>query len=401
MIFFLKLNVRVGLVTFEFAGSVDSSKSLVNRALIVQSYQPGLELSYQAESNDVRVLKKALEDFAQGKNSFFCADAGTAFRFLVVRLSREPGTWVVSGTPRLLARPQKGLLQLLQQWNVDVECRPDQWKLVSNGWKATKQLQIDAEESSQFASAALLNLWGLPDQVELRISENPVSEGYLKMTVQLLRDLGMNMEEVGPNISISANQIIKKTFYAIEADLSSCFALAACAVQNGQVCIENFPWNSLQPDRVFVDRLQEMGVSFSRNEESLIVQKTTNLKPLIADLKGTPDLFPVLAVLCARAKGMSRLTGLSHLPAKESNRLQNTMNLLHSLGRKTELKNFELTIWGEEAPFVATGDFDPDLDHRMAMAAQVANLYGSQFKIKNRSVVDKSFPQFWKILGEE
>ncbi|MBY0386373.1 3-phosphoshikimate 1-carboxyvinyltransferase, partial [bacterium] len=45
------------------------------------------------------------------------------------------------------------------------------------------------------------------------------------------------------------------------------------------------------------------------------------------------------------------------------------------------------------------GSFDPDQDHRMAMAAQVANLYGARFQILNPHVVDKSYPQFWLHTG--
>lgn len=113
----------------------------------------------------------------------------------------------------------------------------------------------------------------------------------------------------------------------------------------------------------------------------------------------TPDLFPVLAVLCARAQGESKLSDLLHLSVKESDRLQNTIHLLERLGRKTTLQGTTLLIEGESAPFEGHGIFDPDQDHRMAMAAQVANLYGTKFEILNPEVVEKSYPQFWQHLA--
>ena len=109
----------------------------------------------------------------------------------------------------------------------------------------------------------------------------------------------------------------------------------------------------------------------------------------------------MLAVLCARAQGESRLSGLSHLAAKESDRLQGTIRLLERLGRKTAVIGDVLTIFGNKDFFTASGLYDPDQDHRMAMAAQAANFYGASFKIETPQVTKKSFPHFWKNVGVE
>jgi 5-enolpyruvylshikimate-3-phosphate synthase len=45
--------------------------------------------------------------------------------------------------------------------------------------------------------------------------------------------------------------------------------------------------------------------------------------------------------------------------------------------------------------------FDPDKDHRMAMAAGLARLKGFQIEITDEAAVDKSFPDFWKTLRGE
>lgn len=110
---------------FKFEGSIESSKSITNRALIIQSYQPEIKLQFLSDSVDVRVLQKSLIDFKEGRREFFCADSGTAFRFLVLRLSREPGTWTIRGSERLLSRPQEGLLKLLHQNKVEVKTSAD------------------------------------------------------------------------------------------------------------------------------------------------------------------------------------------------------------------------------------------------------------------------------------
>lgn len=384
---------------FKFSGAMSSSKSLTNRALIVQSYNPQIQLSFETQSMDVQVLQKSLQDFKSGQNYFYCAEAGTAFRFLVLRLSREPGTWTVSGSSRLLSRPQQGLLDILSHFGVDVEVRSQEWILYSQGWKENQKLTVDARQSSQFISSVLLNSWNLPFDLHLQSTAEKVSEGYFLMTKYLMELFGMQILATEKGYTIPAQQKPLILNYHVEPDVSSSFALAACALQNGDVCIKKFPFRSLQPDLFFLSLFDQMKASWRKEGEDLFVRKTESLKPFAADLTNTPDLFPVLAVLCARAEGVSELSGLSHLSVKESDRLQNTRHLLERLGRKTELIDNKLKIYGEGHEFSGHGAFDPDQDHRMAMAAQVANLYGARFQILNPHVVDKSYPQFWLHTG--
>lgn len=384
---------------FRFSGELPSSKSLVNRALIIKSYNAYVKVTFSTDSMDVQVLQKALFDFQSGKTEFHCADAGTSFRFLVLRLSREPGRWIVKGSRRLLSRPHEALVQTLNAFGVDVEVSAEQWVIYSKGWQPRPMLSVSVEQSSQFASSVFLNSWGLPFELEIQLSEKQVSMGYLQMTLDLMKQFGFQYFVTPKGYRIPAEQTPKSLNYTIEQDVSSCFALAACAVQSGDVCLQNFPFQSLQPDIVFLNILESMGVHLEKQTDELRVRTAPRLKPVNVSLMSTPDLFPVLAVLCARAEGVSTLSDLMHLSVKESDRLQNTIHLVERLGRKTTLQGTTLLIEGESAPFEGRGVFDPDQDHRMAMAAQVANLYGAQFEILNPEVVEKSYPQFWQHLA--
>lgn len=318
---------------FKFEGSIQSSKSLVNRALIVQSYEPAVEVRFLSESEDVQVLQKSLLDFKNGQTEFYCADAGTAFRFLVLRLARVPGRWTVVGTPRLLSRPQQGLLQLLEQLSVEVETLPDRWILQSQGWKHSGALHVPAQSSSQFASAVFLNCWQLSEDLELHMDALSASQGYLEMTLQMVRHFGLKIQSTNKGYKIAAGQSPLTKVYDVESDVSSCFALASCAVQGGSAQILKFPFDSLQPDLVFLDIFKKMKATFERADESLKVEKTDHLQALQFDCQNSPDLFPVLAVLCARAQGTSCLQGFQNLSAKESDRLKNTQQLLQKLGQ--------------------------------------------------------------------
>lgn len=384
---------------FFFDGVVESSKSLVNRALIVQSYNPQISLNYLSHSRDVLVLEKSLHDLKKGLSEFDCEDAGTAFRFLVLRLSRERGRWRVKGNERLLSRPQTGLLTFLEERGVSVVQDRRHWDLQSQGWGNESFFKIEAHQSSQFLSSVLLNSWQRDVCTEITQKGDLVSEGYFRMTKELLRFFGMEMQETAEATVVKARQSPQTKLYTAEADVSSCFSLASCAVQNGSVRIQNFPTVSWQPDLLFLELFNKMGIPFSQKGQELIVEKASHIGPIDVDLCNTPDLFPVLAVVCARADGVSHLSGVDQLRGKESDRLQNTIFLLERLGRRVERVTGAIKIYGDSAHFRAVGDFDPDQDHRMAMACQVANFYGAQLKILTPHVVNKSFPQFWQSIG--
>ncbi|MNT06759.1 3-phosphoshikimate 1-carboxyvinyltransferase [compost metagenome] len=43
--------------------------------------------------------------------------------------------------------------------------------------------------------------------------------------------------------------------------------------------------------------------------------------------------------------------------------------------------------------------FDPDQDHRMVMAGTLLRMLGYPIKVKSPEAVNKSFPEFWDVMG--
>jgi 3-phosphoshikimate 1-carboxyvinyltransferase len=132
------------------------------------------------------------------------------------------------------------------------------------------------------------------------------------------------------------------------------------------------------------------------------VRKPSQLKGRPVNLTDRPDLFPVLAVVAAFAEGVTELYGAPHLKSKESNRIQKTSELLTLMGVENHPHETGMLIHGLGANFKPHSIvFDPDKDHRMAMAAGLARLKGFQIEITDEAAVDKSFPDFWKTLRGE
>ena len=390
---------------FAFSGKIESSKSWMNRALVIQHYNPLLEVSGQSASEDVLHLQNALLALKENRSEFFVGDGGTTFRFLALMLSRKAGVWTIRTSERLLQRPHSELKKIFEQLSVSIFFEKDNVIIRSAGWKIPPKIMCSADVSSQFVTGLLLNCWQLPSDVVVEIKKPIVSEKYLLMSVEMLKRVGMQLQITDTDevlvCKILRSQIPKSVNPLVaEPDMSSAFALAAAAVVAGQAKLENWPQSSLQPDFIFLEVLKIMNICFDLSLGTLQIKKHQHWAALEFDLKNTPDLFPVLSVLCALAQGVSYLYGAENLKSKESDRMTKTIQLLKVCGYKTEMRNGGLVIYGQSSKIdhQQSLDFDPDQDHRMAMAAGIFKLSGYNITIKNPEVVRKSYPAFWEDI---
>ncbi|MDE0151059.1 MAG: hypothetical protein OXK80_00990 [Bdellovibrionales bacterium] len=384
-----------------FVGRGPSSKSLLNRAYIIQSYDPDFKIIGSSACDDIRIIQKALDDFKSG-SPIFCGQSATAFRFIALRVSRRPGKYVLSGERRLFERPHQTLIKILNQLGVSAHIQSDnQLVITSEGWNPQGDaLTFSSDVSSQFASSVLLNSFNLERDLFFSLEGPILSFSYLKMTLLFLKQLGFTVKGELPELCISARQKISEKSYEIEPDMSCLFALACFSALSGQAVFTPWVKESVQPDAVFPSILSKMGVSVIENKGTLKVTSTQYRNGLVRNVENNPDMFPLLAVLCALSEGESFLYGAPHLQFKESDRLSLTASLIQQTGREVVQTQDGLRIKGS----LETGEgktivFDPQGDHRMAMAGALLLYAGFDVKIKNPECVNKSFPEFWKIIG--
>jgi 3-phosphoshikimate 1-carboxyvinyltransferase len=110
------------------------------------------------------------------------------------------------------------------------------------------------------------------------------------------------------------------------------------------------------------------------------------------------DEVPIIAVLAARARGETRITGAAELRVKETDRLAAIANNLRAIGADVEELPDGLVIQGSERPLA--GNIQTFADHRIAMAFGVlGSLRGNRIEIDDRACVAVSFPDFWSTLA--
>ncbi len=391
---------------FYFLGPGPFSKSLLNRALAVKSWFPEFSIKGGSRCRDILIMEKAIADInkwgPEKPKKLFCGQSASAFRFLALRVSRERGEFFLQAEPSLLRRPLHELASLLAQLGAEASPERSGWRIVSEGWAPQGDcIAAPSQTTSQCGSALALSGWQLKKDLWFSYQKRAGSRSYFEMTLSFLRGLGMEIKESGDEYQIPRGQKPKVFECRPERDKSCLFALGAWAAFKGRAVFTSWESLSLQPDSVFPQALQSMGASVEESEGRLSISRAARLKPLSMDLSLCPDMFPLLAVLCAGAEGASRLRGLRRQAFKESNRLEKTKELLHLSGIKTSLQRDELTVFGRAKwpgarPFV----FDSSQDHRMSMAAELARQMGAPLKIHGREAADKSFPDFFSLVSD-
>jgi len=391
----------------------------MNRWLIVGSFaDESFDLQGTSTCDDVLKMRAALLALKKGSREFDVGEAGAVLRFLAFRVSREKGEFYLKGSERLFERPQAPLVDLLSQLGVVATLEHRGLRIRSEGWKRPPApLRADRRISSQFVSGLLLSCWQLDFPLVLLSEGVPVSESYWKMSRRVALKAGLKLSGSANGVEILNWQRVRLPGVEVEPDYSSVFAVAALAAVGGEAIIENSKaehfQNPLQPDARGIDLLAQMGAEVKRWKgsyrggqgmpERLEVRaplEGARLRGIHADLNESPDLFPVLAALCALAQGESLLHGAPHLRHKESDRIAEVARLFDLCGVRYEAREDGMKIYGSR-DVVGTGmrDFDCAGDHRLVMAAAVLRQAGHPLRLLRPEACAKSFPDFPRIAG--
>ena len=378
--------------------AVTGSKSETNRLLLLQALFPNITLANTSNSDDSEVMEKAL------KGSEEIVDihhAGTAMRFLTAFFAVNEGRKVVlTGSQRMTERPIKVLVEALEQLGAQItyENQEGYPPIRIKGQKITaSKVNIPANVSSQYISALLLVAPKLENGIEINLVGEITSVPYIKMTLALLNDLGVETSFEGNTLKVFPKTEVTSREMVVESDWSSAsyfFSLAALA-ETASITINSYKENSLQGDSALVEIYKLMGVHSQFENNALTLTKNTNYTPetLNLDLNNTPDIAQTIVVTCLGLGIGCHLTGLHTLKIKETDRLEALRIELTKLGANISVTNDSLTL-------IPTEKINENIkiatynDHRMAMAFAPLALK-VPIIIENAEVVSKSYPDFW------
>lgn len=381
---------------------ISGSKSETNRLLLLKALFATIQLENTSDSDDSEVMMKALT--ATGE-LIDIHHAGTAMRFLTAYFATQPGREVVlTGSPRMKERPIKILVEALRQLGATISYEAEEGyppiRIVGKKLSESK-VALPADVSSQYISALLLIAAGLENGLELTLEGKITSIPYIKMTLQLLKEVGITAHFEGNTIRVvPMKEVLAPVIVTVESDWSSAsyfYSIVALASPGTVITLSSYKANSLQGDSALADLYQSFGVETTFENKYVVLKKTaTPLQSVTFELNHTPDIAQTIAVTCFGLGIGCHLTGLHTLKIKETDRLEALKTELEKLGAAITVTDDSLTL--EAATTITTNvSIATYHDHRMAMAFAPLALR-VPIIIADAGVVSKSYPQFWEDL---
>jgi 3-phosphoshikimate 1-carboxyvinyltransferase len=386
------------------------SKSISNRLLILRHlYGPSVSVSNLSASDDTVLLHSlltVLEQYHKSGSGTLRLDArncGTAFRFLTALLAITPGQFMLTGSDRMKMRPIGHLVDALRDLGADIEYldKKDHPPLLIRGRKLEGgQVRLNLSLSSQFLSALLLIAPKLDNGLQILREGEIVSGPYAEMTVKLLRQLGAVVEVSGSSIQVRPKGNLQGTI-AVEPDWSSAsfwYTMLSLADQ-GRVEFPGLHFTGLQGDEILERYYRPLGIESEDMPSGVRIISTGPAgNPETVDFSSRPDTaMPVILAHAARSTGWS-FTGLDRLKYKESDRVMAMEREFAKVG--LYLHKVGNDAWRVEGDLTEAGpvNVEDDEDHRIAMTMACLAIKGFQVHFRNRDVVSKSYPGFWKDL---
>ena len=409
---------------------VPGSKSITNRALVLAALS-GMDVPLRLEgalrSEDTEVMVNCLRrlgcaieplwdescilfPFEERRRipaesaDLYVANSGTTMRFLTAMVTAGDGRYRLDGVARMRERPIQDLLDALNQF-AGVRAYSERGNgcppiVVETSGLRGGHITVRADTSSQFLSGLLLVAPFAEDDVMISVEGPTVSEPYVGMTIEMVRQWGGEVEEFGTNrYLVPAGCVIDNPMnYQIEPDASAAsYFFAAAAIAGGSVTVDGYipPHITLQGDIEFLPVLERMGCTIERDLLWNIAHAGQHLRGIDVDMNAISDTVMTLAAVACFAEGPTTIRNVAHIRHKETDRLAALATELRRVGAEVDEFADGLTI----TPRPLHGaEIETYNDHRMAMSMALIGLRVPGIAIKNPGCVAKTYPGFWDDL---
>lgn len=401
---------------------VPGSKSITNRALLLAALSEGACLVRGALfSDDSRAFLSCLSSLGfslqadeaaktvrvggcggvipRKKAEIDVRSAGTAARFLTVMLAFAGGEYLLRSSPQMERRPMEPLLGALRRAGAEIDCLREEghfpFRLHAKGL-AVREMTIDTDASSQFASALLMCAPLLPDGLTLHLTGGRTEGAYIGITAKMLSQFGIQYQRSGADYFIPAQRFALPE-YAVEPDFSAAdYFFAAGALLGRQVTVRGVRLSSMQGDAKFLGVLEKMGCSFGENAAGVWLAGPEKLTGVHVNMNDFSDQALTLAAVAPFASSPTVIEGIGHIRGQECDRIRAMCVNLTAMGVKTEERADGVTIF--PCDHVLPARIQTFGDHRVAMSFAVAGLKCGGLVIEDPACCKKTFENFFTVL---
>lgn len=312
-----------------------------------------------------------------------CRESGSSLRFLLPVAGTQTKSFRMTGKGRLPKRPMGLFAKVLGEKGLTFTQEGEDFLPVHvQGTLQPGLYTLPGDISSQYISGLLMALPALSGRSEIHLTTILQSAPYIEMTLATLQEFGVvwqgSIEEghftIDGPVSFTTNRDV-----CPEGDWSSGAFWVGAKALGADVRIQGLSDASTQGDKAIVELCSRVGGGSC------------------LDVQHVPDLVPILAVVCAFAKGTTTLTGTARLRLKESDRVQSVKEMIENMGGVVTAFDDRIMIEGKG--ILRGGTVDSYGDHRIAMASAIAGCFSQEgVTIVNPYVTDKSYPGFYQDL---
>ncbi|HEV8361539.1 MAG TPA: 3-phosphoshikimate 1-carboxyvinyltransferase [Candidatus Thermoplasmatota archaeon] len=341
---------------------------------------------------DARVQRGPLaapEDVLNVENS------GTTLRLLSGICASLDGASVLTGDASIRGRPMQPLLDALGELGARATStrRNGRAPVVIEGPMRGGEARLPGDVSSQFLSSLLLACPLAAKDTRVTLTSPLKSKPYVEVTLAMLRHFGLRTPPLADALDIEGGQAYEARDFTVPGDYSSAaFPLVAGAITGGKVTVAGLAPAWPQGDRFILDALRAMGAKVQERGGTATVE-AEQLEGATLDLGDTPDLFPILCVAAANARGTTTLMGAPQLKFKESDRILAMTKGLKAMGARVQPTADGAVLHGGAKLHGAA--IDTEEDHRILMAFSVAALSASSpVRLNEHASFAVSYPGF-------
>ena len=433
----ISVSVKKKIEKFNKKIEIPGDKSCSIRAILFASQCIGIsKIKNLLESEDilncinalkislgVKIIKKKniYQVYGNGLNSFkvrkkitkiYVGNSGTSARLLFGLLSTHPGKFYLYGDQSMNKRDFTRVTQPLEK--VGAFFYPRNKKTLPLTIEGTNmplaQKHIENRGSAQVKGLILmsaLSTAGITTIEEKKISRNH-TELFLK---KINADIKIRKLKKGNLISLRGQKNLYGFDYTVGSDPSSAAFLIALTLltPGSKLVIHNVLCNDTRI--FFLKVLKKVNANIKINNlrkvsgELLgsITVSSSKLKPIIIskDIGKLIDELPILFIIAALTKGVSKFKNVGDLKNKESNRLLESKKILTQAGIKCKITKDSMVIYGKDKIETKNKSILTKIrgDHRICMSSVIfALVTGIGAKIKNFETVNTSFPGFIALI---
>lgn len=321
-----------------------------------------------------------------------CRESGSTLRFMLAVAAAGGVKSTFNGEGRLPQRTIKEILSVFRNHSVQTSV-DDGLPVTLNGKLTAGKYEISGNVSSQFITGLMFALPLCDGDSEIRLTTELESKGYIDITINALRNFGVEVEETEYGWKVKGNQRYLPCDYTVEGDWSQAAFFMGASVLGASVDILGLSSASVQGDKAGLDIFKRFGADISWQGDVLVCRPGEK-KAISLNASQIPDLVPIISAVAACCDGKTVITGAQRLRIKESNRLKSMVDGLCSLGIDAKETDDGTQVVGGK---VGGGKVKGCNDHRIVMSfAVLAQAATGAVEIDDAQSINKSYPNFFE-----